>query len=89
MTQNDFFNTQLDFLGAAPAQSYAPDLEKVRAELLKVLDEARTAEVLPWPEKKLAYWRLVFPQMTNWLPEQEGAQLRFEFEAQIARLAAA
>jgi hypothetical protein len=28
-------------------------------------------------------------QMTNWLPEEEGAQLRFEFEAEIKRLEAA
>jgi hypothetical protein len=27
--------------------------------------------------------------MTNWLPEDEGAQLRFEFETEIARLEAA
>jgi hypothetical protein len=30
-----------------------------------------------------------FPQMTNWLPEEEGAQLRFEFETELARLEAA
>jgi len=27
--------------------------------------------------------------MTNWLPDEEGAQLRFEFEAEIKRLEAA
>jgi len=27
--------------------------------------------------------------MTNWLPEKEGAQLRFEFETEMARLEAA
>jgi hypothetical protein len=27
--------------------------------------------------------------MTNWLPEDEGAQLRFEFETELARLEAA
>jgi len=27
--------------------------------------------------------------MTNWLPEDEGAQLRFEFETEMARLKAA
>ena len=35
------------------------------------------------------YYRTIFPQMTNWLPEEEGAQLRFEFEAELARLEAA
>jgi len=27
--------------------------------------------------------------MTNWLPDEEGAQLRFEFETEIKRLEAA
>jgi hypothetical protein len=31
----------------------------------------------------------IFPQMTNWLPEEEGAQLRFEFETEIRWLEAA
>jgi hypothetical protein len=32
----------------------------------------------------------IFPQMTNfWLREAEGAQLRFEFETELARLEAA
>jgi hypothetical protein len=29
------------------------------------------------------------PQMANWLPEEEGARLRFEFEAELVRLNAA
>jgi hypothetical protein len=33
-----------------------------------------------------AAYRTIFPQMTNWLPEEEGAQLRFEFETELARL---
>lgn len=31
----------------------------------------------------------IFQQITNWLPDEEGAQLRFEFEAEIKRLEAA
>ena len=33
--------------------------------------------------------RIIFPQMTQWLPADEGTQLRFEFETEIARLEAA
>jgi hypothetical protein len=33
--------------------------------------------------------RTIFPQMTNWLPEDEGAQLRFQFEEELGRLEAA
>jgi hypothetical protein len=31
----------------------------------------------------------VFPQMANWLPEEEAAQLRFEFAQELERLKAA
>jgi hypothetical protein len=34
-------------------------------------------------------YRTIFPQMTNWLPDEEGAQLRCEFETEIRRLEAA
>jgi hypothetical protein len=44
---------------------------------------------MPWDAKGILLYRTIFPQMTNWLPEEEGAQLRFEFEAELARLKAA
>jgi hypothetical protein len=47
------------------------------------------AQKLPWEPKTVLLYRTIFPQMTNWLPEEEGAQLRFEFEAEIKRLEAA
>ncbi len=34
-------------------------------------------------------YRTIFPQMTLWLPEEEAAQLRFEFAAEMTRLEAA
>jgi hypothetical protein len=43
----------------------------------------------PWETKTLLLYRTIFPQMTNWLPDEEGAQLRFEFETEIKRLEAA
>jgi hypothetical protein len=51
--------------------------------------EARAAERLPWEPKTVVLYRTIFPQMTNWLPDEEGAQLRFEFETEIKRLEAA
>ena len=44
---------------------------------------------LSWDARRTLYWRTVFPQMTNWLPDEEAAQLRFEFETEIRRLEAA
>jgi hypothetical protein len=45
----------------------------VRAELLRVLAKARAAESFPWDSRRTLYWRTVFPQMANWLPDEEAA----------------
>ena len=72
---------------APPA--YRPDLDDVRARLNRILAEIRAAEKLPWDADKALVYRTIFPHMTGWLPEQEGAQLRFEFETELERLKAA
>lgn len=79
---------ELPGLEAAPVV-YRADPDKVRAELLAVLAKARAAQSFPWDARRTQYWRVVFPQMTNWLPDDEAAQLRFEFDAEIRRLDAA
>jgi hypothetical protein len=68
---------------------YHADPDKVRAELNRILTEARAAQTMPWDARKAALYRLIFPQMSNALPEEEGAQLRFEFETELTRLEAA
>jgi hypothetical protein len=73
----------------APAPTYRPDPDKVRSRLHKILAEARAAQTLPWEPTTVSLYRTIFPQMTNWLPADEGAQLRFQFEAELARLKAA
>jgi hypothetical protein len=82
-TEADLFNED-----AAPP-AYRADPDKVRARLHKILAEARAAQKLPWESSRASLYRTIFPQMTNWLPAEEGAQLRFEFEAEMARLKAA
>ena len=47
------------------------------------------ATSLPWSREKLRYHQTVFPQMGRWLPEEEAAQLRFAFDAELKRLLAA
>jgi hypothetical protein len=81
---------QPDLFGedAAPP-AYRPDPDKVRARLHRILAEARAAQKLPWEPTRVSLYRTIFPQMTNWLPDDEGAQLRFEFETELARLEAA
>jgi hypothetical protein len=71
------------------AAGYRADPDEVRAELLRVLAQVQAARSFPWDARRTLYWRTVFPQMTNWLPDAEAVQLRFEFETEIRRLEAA
>lgn len=80
---------QPDLFGSEAAPAFRPDPDKVRRRLEKILAEARAARKLPWEPTTVSLYRTIFPQMTNWLPEEEGAQLRFEFETELARLEAA
>ena len=88
--QIDLFRADLqpELLENEPAKAYRPDPEKVRARLHKILAEARMATAMPWERSTVSLYRTIFPQMTNWLPNEEAAQLRFEFETELARLAA-
>jgi hypothetical protein len=89
--QRDLFHDdeQPELFDDAPTPVYHPDPDKVRARLQLILAEARAATTLPWEPRKTALYQTIFPQMTNCLPEEEGAQLRFEFETELARLKAA
>lgn len=88
-SQTDLFGTQGDLFGPPPPKSYAPSLATVRAEVNKVLEQARIARQMPWAPKEVAFWKTVFPQMTNWLPEEEAARARSAFMEEISRLEAA
>lgn len=72
-----------------PARSFVPDPEDVRQRLNGLLALARAAKSMPWPERDARMWQTVFPQMANWLPDDEANQLRFEFSQEIERLKAA
>jgi hypothetical protein len=66
----------------------AANIALLRSRLHKILAEARAAKKLPWEPTRLSLCHAIFPKMTHWLPE-EGAQLRFDFEVEPARLEAA
>jgi hypothetical protein len=89
--QPDLFKSeeQPDLFGDSRPPAYRPDPDKVRARLHKILAEARAVQKLPWEPTRVSLYRTIFPQMTLWLPEDEGAQLRFEFETELVRLEAA
>lgn len=69
-----------------PAASHLPDPDDIRRRLQALLAKAREAEQMPWNERKARMWQIVFPQMANWLPEDERDQLRFEFAQEMERL---
>jgi len=90
--QGDLFRNdeQDDLFGEdSPTPVFRADPDEVRQDLYKILAEARAARTMPWDAKRVSLYRTIFPQMTNWLPEDEATQLRFEFETELARLEAA
>jgi hypothetical protein len=80
---------QADLFAADTTPAYRPEPDKVRSRLHKILAEARAAQTCPWEPTRVSLYRTIFPQMSLWLPEDEGAQLRFEFESEMERLKAA
>jgi hypothetical protein len=84
MSQADLFGNEIE---QEPA--YRPDPDKVRARLERILSQARTAELIPWEPTQLSLFCTIVPDMTRWLPDEEGARWRAEFEEQLARLGVA
>lgn len=69
-------------------RSYEPSHEQVRAHLDHILTQARAASMLPWDARKTGFYKAVVPQMTLWLPDEEAAQWRLDFNREMARLEA-
>ena len=81
---------QGDLFGAEPTPTYRPEPERVRRRIDRILAELRAEEsVRDWPYGRVSFFRMVFPKLTCWLPEDEAARLASEFEAEMARLEAA
>jgi hypothetical protein len=63
------------------------DPQEIREELQAVLALARAArDQAPWDRRTHRFHQVVFPQMARWLPDDEAAQLCFEFRHEIARI---
>ena len=89
--QLDLFGTETQAEGFAEDTApflYRADPDRVRARLHEILAEVRSAQTMPWSAKELGLYQTIFPQMTNWLPEEEAAELRSELEAELTRLSA-
>lgn len=93
MSTNDSDDTrgemQADLFGVPDVPAYRPDPAKVRARLQRILAEARAATTMPWEPTTVSLYRTIVPQMAGYLPDDEGAQFRFQFEEELARLEAA
>lgn len=44
---------------------------------------------MPWREREARMWRTVFPNMANWLPDEEACRLRAAFAREMERLTTA
>lgn len=92
--QTDLFAPPQADLFAGQAQpergprSYAPTPGYVRAYLRQIVEQARAAQSLPWDERKTGFYKQVVPQMVLWLPADEAARWRLDFEREVARLEA-
>ena len=89
MDDNSDGPAQLGFdLGeTAKPVRWEPDPADVREDALAILASARavTADNL-WDQRTYRYNKVVFPNMTRWLPDDEREQLCFEFFRELERI---
>jgi hypothetical protein len=78
--------TQMDlFAHPEAAPPTTPSVESVRARVATVLETLRDAATLPWTAREAARWKLVLPQMADWLPPEERDAARREFSGLMER----
>ncbi|MDP1643749.1 MAG: hypothetical protein Q8L59_16375 [Phenylobacterium sp.] len=69
-----------------PVRSYAPDPASIRKRLHGLLAQVQGAQTMPWAARDALMWETVFPQMANWLPQDQADELRAAFAREIERL---
>jgi hypothetical protein len=57
-----------------------PTADTVRPKLEAVLDQLRNGGASSWSEAEHCRWRVIFPQMCDWLPEGERELKKAEFQ---------
>jgi hypothetical protein len=89
--QHDLFLSEPapEFFGEWPAPHGRADPHKIRLHLVELLETARKAKTMPWPERDARMWQIAFAKLANWLPPDEADQLRFAFAQEMQRLARA
>lgn len=87
--EQHFGQTQLGLdLDHSPAvRSYEPNPDEVRDDLQGILESARSVTAVAlWDRRTYLYNKTVFPQMSQWLPDDERKQLCFEFFKELERI---
>ena len=86
--QGNLFDDHEDALPKSGGWKFVPpDPALIRANVRALIDQLRGAAQMPWSEDELGYHKVVMPQTTLWLPDEERAELLHEFDAEVARLA--
>ena len=75
------------FASDRPIARTEPDPDEVREDAREMLAAMRamTAETV-WDLRSYRLNKIVFPQMTRWLPDDERDQLCFEFFRELERI---
>lgn len=60
--------------------------DDVREAMIGLIAALRNADTVPFDEREFAKHVAMFPIMAQWLPDDEGKQLVFEFEREVERL---
>jgi hypothetical protein len=69
-------------------QSEMPTADTVRPRLEAVLRQLADGSANLWPEAEKRRWLVVFPQMCEWLPQDERAEVRARFERLVVSVRA-
>ncbi len=64
----------------------SPNPDRVRRRLEAILAEMRGEQKMAWDLAIQVVYQKIFPDMTHFLPEEEGARYRADFEREWARL---
>jgi hypothetical protein len=75
--------------GASNQPQHQPNVDRVRRRLEAVLAEMRGERKMAWDFPVQLVYQKIFPDMTHFLPEDEGARYRADFEKEWLRLATA
>ncbi len=72
--------------GASNQTQHQPDPDRVRRRLEAILAEMRGERKMAWDFSVQLVYQRIFPDMTHFLPEDEGARYRADFQREWSRL---